>query len=234
MERIASGRLPEVQYFGVIVYMSVATQAYGMGSSAKLRLLVAHAHGAEHVADVESEEISVRHADAHLGDSLLEHVVRTVTGVLPQLVHQALPAETLLQILVVVVERDTDDEAVAVLAQPVRDIGVRNVVRHHDRPVDGAHQRIQLVVRVSHGVQAAHEAAHAGARDDVDRDPQFFQVLDHAEVRQAARAAAREHEAHGGTVLADGIHPLADPGEGRGIGLRVGALQDLRLRAQRE
>ena len=44
------------------------------------------------------------------------------------------------------------------------------------------------------GIQAADHRAHAGAGDGVDGNVVFLEHLEHADVRGAARAAAREHE----------------------------------------
>ena len=147
-----------------------------------------------------------------------------MTGFRRHLVGDPLVLEAVRQVLVIVMVRDAERVGLAVLAEFVADVFRGNVIRHHDRPFDGAHEGIQLVVLVAQGVQAAHEAAHAGARDDVDGDSQLFHILDHAQVREAAGAAAGEDEAHRGPVLPDGVEACANLRE-RGFiggGIRTG------------
>ena len=121
--------------------------------------------------------------------------------------------EALGQVLVVVVMGDADDETLAVFPDLVRHVCVRNLVRHHDGPLDVADQRVKLVVLVAEGIKAADKASHAGAGDDIHRDAEFFHVFDDAKMRQTARAASGEDESHRGTVLPDGVHPGPDLGE---------------------
>ena len=64
----------------------------------------------------------------------------------------------------------------------------------HPLPVDGNEEFFELVGRNPGGITAADERAHAGAGDAIDRHAQLFQHLQHADVRAALRATAREHE----------------------------------------
>ena len=48
--------------------------------------------------------------------------------------------------------------------------------------------------RHARGIEPADDGAHAGARDGVDRDAQLLERLQHADVREPARAAAGQHE----------------------------------------
>ena len=79
---------------------------------------------------------------------------------------------------------------------------------------------------VAQGVQAAHEAAHAGARDNVHGDAQLFHIFDYAQVREAPGASAGQDQAHRGPVLPDGVHPRTNLQKREGVRLRMGALQD--------
>ena len=189
-------------------------------------VLVVHGDGTEHIPDVEAVQKAVGHAEAHPGDGLVEHIGRTVPGFRRHLVGDPFVLETVCEVLVIVVMRDAQDVLVAVLADFVADVFLGNVIRHHNGPFDGAHEGIQLVVLVAQGVQAAHEAAHAGARDDVDGDAQFFHIFDHAQVREAAGAATGQDQAHRGPVLPDRVHPRADLRERGLISLGLCAGQD--------
>ena len=52
-----------------------------------------------------------------------------------------------------------------------------------------------LVRRHAGGIRAADEAAHAGAGDEIDGDAMFFEPAEHADVGEAAGAAAAERDA---------------------------------------
>src|SRR5262245_12800780 len=80
------------------------------------------------------------------------------------------------------------------LAPDVLERKVRRV--EHHRPVDAGKHRFDLIRRHAAGVRAADEAAHAGARQNVDWDAVLLEPAEHADVRDAARAAAAKGHAH--------------------------------------
>ena len=53
----------------------------------------------------------------------------------------------------------------------------------------------ELHFALDHGMRAADQRAHAGADDAIDRNAQFVEHVQDADVRRALRAAAAEHEA---------------------------------------
>ena len=61
-------------------------------------------------------------------------------------------------------------------------------------PVDADDEFLELCRRDARRIAAADQRAHAGAGDAVDRYVQFFQHLQHADVRTALGAAAGEHQ----------------------------------------
>ena len=197
-------------------------------------VLIAYAHGAEHVPDIEPVQEAVGQAQTHPGDGLVEHVVRLVAGFRRHLVGDMLILDAVGKVFVVVVMGDAEEILLPVFPEFVGDVLVRNVVRHHDGPFDGTYEGIQLVMLIAEGVQAADEAAHAGARNHVYGNSQFFHVFDDAQVREAAGAAAGQHEADRGPVLSDGVHACADLGESDGVSFRVGASKNLRKTARRK
>ena len=142
--------------------------------------------------------------------------------------------ETPRQIFFRIVEGKAYQVFLSVVLDPVRHILVGNLVRHHHRPVDLAHQRIEFIVLVTHGVQAAHEAADAAARDDVHRDAQFLHILDDSQMGQAPRASARKDEAYRGPVLPDGVQPGAASSKGDGVRFGIGTVDDLCVGAGRK
>ena len=190
-------------------------------------VLIADADGTEGVPDVQAVQIAVRHADADFAHRIAERLRRTALGLRFDFIPGLLLTDPHGQILVVIVERDPDEETVAVFAEPVADIVVRDVVRHHHGPVDVPDQGIQLVVLVSQRIQATHQAAHAGTRDDIHGNPEFFHIFDHAQVSQAPGTAAGQHQAHGRPVLPDGIHPGPHLGKSQGVSLRIGTGKNL-------
>ena len=70
----------------------------------------------------------------------------------------------------------------------------RGTVAERGIPVNAAHHRVDLVRRHARGIETADHGAHAGARDGVDRDAQLLERLQHADMREPARAAAGQHE----------------------------------------
>ena len=170
-------------------------------------VLVAYAHGADYVADVDSVEEAVGHAYAHAGDSLFEDVAGGGAGCPGELVDLGVHLLQLLvpEVFVVVVEGNVQGEALAVLAQAVGDIGVGDLVGHHDGPVYVPHHGVHLLVVVSKGIQAGQHAAHARAHHYVYGDAFFLKEAYHPQVCKAAGAASGQHQRHGGTVPAYGV-----------------------------
>ena len=77
-------------------------------------------------------------------------------------------------------------------------VAERGSVAQHGGPSElEAFARDLLLERVgveSVAEESADDRAHARARDDVDRDAQLFEHAQHADVRDAARAATAQHE----------------------------------------
>ena len=93
----------------------------------------------------------------------------------------------------------------------------------HFVPVDRPEHRLDLVRAHATGEGAADEAAHAGARRDVDRDVVFLEPPNHADVRDAARAAAPEGDADLGALLrVDGKRASRRRAEVRGVRASTG------------
>jgi hypothetical protein len=64
-----------------------------------------------------------------------------------------------------------------------------------ERPICGAEDFLELIRGFAGGVEAADEAAHAGAGEVVDGDVVFFKPFEDADVGFAERAAAFEGDA---------------------------------------
>ncbi len=80
--------------------------------------------------------------------------------------------------------------------------------------------RLQRLGAHAAGVQAADDRAHRGAGDRVDRDALALEHLQHAHMRQAARAAARQHQADARTPERrpdQGVTSGSPPGTPAGI-----------------
>ena len=73
-------------------------------------------------------------------------------------------------------------------------VGYRSAQNHI--PILCLHQFVKLLRSFAAGVEASHQAAHAGAREVVDRNVVVFKPLQHADVRQSQRAAAFESHAN--------------------------------------
>ena len=67
-------------------------------------------------------------------------------------------------------------------------------------PINRLHDPGDLIRCVTAGVQSADHTADAGTHDQIHRDVVFFQRLQHANVKHAARAAAAQHQSHAGSV----------------------------------
>ncbi len=92
-------------------------------------------------------------------------------------------------------ERQPDQEIPVILLTPESQIAARRRIAKGLLPIDRAHGGIDLLGRHAAGIQAADHGAHAGAGDAVDGNFEFLENLEHADVRHAARAAARQHQA---------------------------------------
>ena len=79
------------------------------------------------------------------------------------------------------------------------DGGTVGLVAQQGGPVLRHEDAVHLVGRVADGVEAADDAAHAGAHDDVDGDAGLFHNPQCADVRRAFGAPAAQHYAHFGT-----------------------------------
>ena len=92
-------------------------------------------------------------------------------------------------------ERQPHQKIAVVLLAPEGQIPARRRIAKRLLPVDRAHGGVDVVRRHAARVQSADDGAHAGAGDAVDGNLQVLEHLEHADVRDAARAAARQHQA---------------------------------------
>ena len=76
-----------------------------------------------------------------------------------------------------------------------RELAARRLVLEEELGGDGRDHLFHLGGRDAGRVGGAHERAHAGAGDAIDRDPVFLEHLEHADVRGATSPAAGEHDA---------------------------------------
>ena len=111
--------------------------------------------------------------------------------------------DTISQIFIVVVKRNVNQIFIALLTEFIAGVGIGNIVRHHYRPLDSPHERIQLVVLVPKSVQTCDKTAHTCSRDDIDRNPKLFHILDDAKVRKTSCASSGKDESYRRAVLAD-------------------------------
>jgi hypothetical protein len=93
-------------------------------------------------------------------------------------------------------EPQIGEEVPVVLLAPEREVLAIGLVLEHAHPVDALDRLVDLGGREPRGIESADHRAHARSGHDIDGDPHLFEHLEHAEVRGAARAAAREHESH--------------------------------------
>ncbi len=78
---------------------------------------------------------------------------------------------------------------------PLRQVGAWHPGREQRVPVDVAQLALESVGAHAAGVESADDRAHRRAGDRIDADVLALQHLQHADMREPARAAAREHEA---------------------------------------
>ena len=190
-------------------------------------VLISDAYRTEHIADIQAVKITVRHSKPHPVEGCLSLVGGIVSGLLRHLVQSPLLPCTFLRVFIVIVERHPYKEFLAVFPQFICDICIRNLVRHHYRPLDVADERIELVVLVTHRIKAADETAHTGARDHIHGNTKVLYHLYHTEVGESASSAAGKYQAYGGTILAYGIHTRPYFGECNGVSLGRRARQNL-------
>ena len=86
---------------------------------------------------------------------------------------------------------------IGVLFLPVAEALVAQVllVGDHVAPVLHPHHRVERVGVVADGIQAADDAAHRRASDNVDGDARLLQYLQHADMCHTLRAAATQYDA---------------------------------------
>ena len=77
-----------------------------------------------------------------------------------------------------------------------RQVFIRNGSAQDDIPILLFNQLAKLLRTLAGGVESAHQAAHAGAREIVDGNVMVFKPLQHSDVRQSERSAAFERHAN--------------------------------------
>ena len=111
-------------------------------------VLVADRNGAQRVPHIEAEQVTVRHAETELAHHLVHHVAGAVVPLLESLPEPELPLCPGLLVDIFIVPGNRDGEALLVAPHLVGLVAVGNLVGHHDRPVDGPDQRIQVTLSV--------------------------------------------------------------------------------------
>ena len=87
-------------------------------------------------------------------------------------------------------ERKLDQEVLILLLATQGEILTGRAVAKRILPVQGGHDRLDLSWTQTARIKPAHDGAHAGAGDRIDRHVHLLQHLQHADVRRAARTAA--------------------------------------------
>ena len=82
-----------------------------------------------------------------------------------------------------------------ILFTPIGKVSERQLAAECLVPVDVLNQLLDLLRRSASRIDAADQAAHAGAGDQVHRHMVLVEPLQHANVRQAERTAPFEHQA---------------------------------------
>ena len=126
-----------------------------------------------HVADAQ------RRAAQHLRDFLALHQ--------PERQHDALPRTE--------PECAPGQKTPIVLLAPEHEVAARRAIAQQVLPVEGVEDLGDLRAAQPGGVQPAHDRAHAGAGDCIDRNPHLLQRANDTDVRGATRPAAAQHEA---------------------------------------
>ena len=189
-------------------------------------ILIADGDGAQGVSDVVAEQVAVGQAHAHLGHDFGGDVGGTGLDIVHRLFQVHLAAEPGNRVFLLIMERNGQGEPFVVLPAPVALVRIRHFVGHHDGPVDAPNEGVQILRIIAEGIQAGHQAAHAGAAHQVHGNAQLLHVFEHADMGHAAGAASAEDDGDGGPMLADGVHPGPDPGDGGGIRLGIHAGHD--------
>ncbi len=85
-------------------------------------------------------------------------------------------------------------------------------VAEHLVPVERNHQRFNLRRAHAAGIKPADDRADARARDEIDRNPVFLEVFQHANMRGTARTAAAKDKSH--LCIAGNSRRLTGDGDG--------------------
>ena len=189
-------------------------------------ILIADRNGAQGIADIVTEQITVGQAHAHLGHHFGRHVRGPGLDIVHHLFQVHLAAEPGNRVLLLIMEGNGQGEPFVVLPAPVALVRVRDLVGHHDGPVDAPDEGVQILRVVTQGIQAGDQTAHAGSAHQVHGNAHLLHILEHTDMGHAAGAASAQDDGDGGPVLADGIHPYPDLGDGCGIRFGIHAGHD--------
>ncbi len=101
-------------------------------------------------------------------------------------------------VIVLETQGQANQEIAVILFAPEVQIPARRRVAERLLPIHRTHGGFDLCSRHAARIQAAHHGAHAGAGDAVDGYLQLLDDPEHPDVRHAAGAAARQHQADAG------------------------------------
>ncbi len=96
-------------------------------------------------------------------------------------------------------ERTLGEDVAVVLLAAIGTLATWRAVPDHFLPVEIVEYALDFVAAQACGIEPAHDRAHAGASDCVDRDVHFLEHADHANVSCAAGTATAQHQPDAGT-----------------------------------
>ena len=168
----------------------------------------ARAHGLVEAPGVEDDLLARDHVggDRAVGDRQLVEVL-DVVDVARELVQEELEIAARQRALepeefaVAIAELERERKRRELFLAAEADVAALGTVGQQGGPAHRAELALHLVRRHAARVEAADDRAHGGAGDVVDRHAHLVQHLEHADVREAARASARQDEPHLGPRL---------------------------------
>ena len=188
---------------GIVVHQSAIGQRHAMQLHG--RQYAGHGHaGTHHLGQHATVKVDLRaidqisgHAGKAHGQGVEGDAVVIAHGEFGQFVAQVAPFHPAPQFRFAgFCETEVEHIALGAGSLLGRQGGAGGTVGHEEVPIAVAHERVELLHRVAHGIERPDVGAHAGAHHHVDGYALLLQGIEHTNVRCTLGTATTQHECH--------------------------------------